>query len=238
MPVAGGAAIALAVADGHGSTACFRSGDGAALAVECATALLGEFAEGRWDTDALAGELVTRWREAVSAHVEANPFSRADAARAADDPRRAYGSTILAALAADDYVLYLQLGDGDILIVSSDGEVERPWPPDSRHLGVETTSLCLGRAAEDVKVRVDPVSGDSPALVLLATDGYANSFREDEGFVRVGGDVLDIIRKDGMEKVEASLESWLNEASEHGSGDDITAGLLFRAGVWEGVNGR
>ena len=59
-------------------------------------------------------------------------------------------------------------------------------------------------------------------LVLLATDGYANSFREDRGFLKVGTDLLGMLRSDGLDHVKANLGDWLRETSEGGSGDDIT----------------
>ena len=67
-----------------------------------------------------------------------------------------------------------------------------------------------------------------PELILLATDGYANSFREDAGFLKVGSDLLGIIRTDGLDKVNENLETWLTETSKAGSGDDITLGILCR----------
>ena len=230
---AGESAIVAAVADGHGSPACFRSAVGAELAVRCAMEALGGFFEqhAEWADAAaaarrLAAELAARWREAVDRDVDARPFPEGKEEQAR---RLAYGSTVLAALATPDYVLYLQLGDGDILIVSADGSVARPWPRDYRLLGVETTSLCGTDAAEETRVAVEARSEAWPALIMLATDGYANSFREDDGFLRAGGDLLEMIREDGIERVEADLESWLNEASELGSGDDITVAVLWRA---------
>ena len=241
---AGNAGVAVAVADGHGSAASFRSGAGAALAVECAGRLLRE-ACSQWTereraaaaAPSLAGELAAQWRSAVTRHLAEFPFSRAESQLLAggEEPHwRAYGSTVLAVLATPSYVLYLQLGDGDILIVSDSGEVSRPWPRDPRLLGLETTSLCGDHAAAETRVTVAAHGAAPPALVLLSTDGYANSFREDHDFERTGRDLLELIRQDGIEGVEANLESWLNEASELGSGDDITVALVCRAAAGGG----
>ena len=49
-------------------------------------------------------------------------------------------------------------------------------------------------------------------------------------------DILDMIRRDGMEHVEDNLDAWLNEASEMGSGDDITLALLSRTAREEAAN--
>jgi hypothetical protein len=121
---------------------------------------------------------------------------------AADSPWTIYGTTIVAVLAAACHIVYLQLGDGDILIVDDAGAVTRPWPRDSRFLGVETASLCGPSPEDDLRLLIQPLDGSGPALVLLATDGYANSFREDAGFVRIGSDVLEIIRRDDTSNPE------------------------------------
>jgi hypothetical protein len=67
----------------------------------------------------------------------------------------------------------------------------------------------------------------SPALILVSTDGYANSFGSEADFRKVGSDLLDLLRNDGLDKVNANLDAWL-EASRSGSGDDVTLGCLFR----------
>jgi hypothetical protein len=76
-------------------------------------------------------------------------------------------------------------------------------------------------------VRVEPLQ-EPPALILLATDGYANSFRTDQDFLKVGSDMLEMIRRDGWQYVKNRLNGWLAEASQLGSGDDITVGLMYQ----------
>jgi serine/threonine protein phosphatase PrpC len=207
----------LAVADGHGHAACTRSEIGAELAVESALYVLRGCVKAPEATPHWAARALTqRWRNAVRRHAEKYPL-------AGEDVLRAYGSTVLAVAATDKFVLYLQLGDGDILIVPESGEVTRPWPRDQRLLGVETTSLAMRNAAVEVRFQS---SAERPELILLCTDGYANSFRDDAGFLQVGRDILAGIREDGLGKLERSLAGWLTESSELGSGDDITLGYL------------
>jgi serine/threonine protein phosphatase PrpC len=238
--------LILAIADGHGARASFRSSIGSALAVQVATRLLAEFLDppaGQEPEQLMAEairriprELPARWRQSVEDHAAAHPLQPGESAAAAG-PLLWYGSTILAAAVTDDFLLLLQLGDGDILIVSEDGDVRRPWPPDQRLLGGETHSLCGPDASGHVRIDVRPLAPDSHPLVLLCTDGYANSFRDDAGFLRTGRDILEIIRQDGIGRVESELETWLEEASELGSGDDITAGILWRAPAEGGGDG-
>ena len=66
-----------------------------------------------------------------------------------------------------------------------------------------------------------------PALLLAATDGYANSFQDDGGFLKVGADLLDILNAAGATYLHTHLADWLTEASQAGSGDDITVGVLY-----------
>lgn len=227
--------VLLAVADGHGSAKCFRSDYGSRFAIDAAMALLAM--PQLPDSERLPEELVCRWRRSVENHLAEEPIATntlkqlerklgKDARRAVEcDPALAYGSTLLAAMVSDTSVCYVQLGDGDILAVSKAGAVERPWPRESDRIGDETASLATEGAAREVRIRVTEAM---PALVLLATDGYANSFREDGGFLAVGRDLLQMIHKEGIAPVDENLETWLREASELGSGDDITVGLLWR----------
>ena len=171
-----GPSVAVAVADGHGSTACCRSDAGSELAVRTSIALLEEFLERRAQQPGslhevaenwVPREMDVRWRRAVTAHLAGQPLSAAELARMrtsgsepAGEPWIAYGSTILSVLATSQFVMYVQLGDGDILTVSEDGAVSRPWPVDQRLLGVETTSLCTASSRSDMRV---PACRKSPA---------------------------------------------------------------------------
>ncbi|HEV2860529.1 MAG TPA: PP2C family serine/threonine-protein phosphatase [Pyrinomonadaceae bacterium] len=202
----------------------------------------------------LTQALARRWREAVAAHIAEQPLTAgeelllvgrpaaaaapADAAggeattaagvRAAIPGHVAYGATLLAAVVAPRFILYLQLGDGDILAVSTRGEVVRPLAGDERLFANETTSLCSKDAWRDFRVSFQVSSGEPPALIVLSTDGYANCFRGEADFLKVGSDFLEMMRANGVESVAESLESWLAEASRVGSGDDITLGIMCR----------
>lgn len=249
-----GPPLRLAVSDGHGSAKYFRSDVGARLAVEIALGLLAELLHGqpapdnltaakRMAEERLPQELVRRWRAAVTTHRAETPFTPAelgaleqkDGPRARQnvekDPVLAYGATILATLVTDGYILYLQLGDGDILVVSDAGEVSRPLERDARLFANQTTSLCQENVWRDVQLRFQALVEPPPALILLSTDGYANSFINEEAFLKVGSDLLEMVRADGLDAVAANLEQWLKEASAAGSGDDTTLGLLCRADI-------
>ncbi|MCP4536335.1 MAG: protein phosphatase 2C domain-containing protein [Chloroflexi bacterium] len=255
LPASGtGPPLILAVSDGHGSPRYFRSHVGSEKAVETAAWMVQDLLDGQPDPtnlsaikrtaeDRLPRMVVRRWEQAVAEHVTQSPLTpeeldtlekqKGAAARQAviDNPALAYGATVLAVLIAETFILYLQLGDGDILVVADDGRVSRPLERDARLFANQTTSLCTPDAWRDVQIRFQAVVDPPPALILLATDGYANSFVSETAFQQVGTDVLEMIRAEGLEAVQESLETWLSEASQAGSGDDITLGILCRADV-------
>ena len=230
--------LVLAVADGHGGLRYPRSDIGAKMAVETATQLVHEFVLGQAGAENLslvkrAAEewlpraLVRGWRVSVSEHINANPLSEAELdALSTDTLTQAYGATIVTAAVSEQFILYLQLGDGEILTVNSQGMVAKPLVKDDRLFANETTSLCAAEAWRDFRVSFQPITNEYPALVLLATDGYPNSFRDEAGFLKVGPDILKTIRADGLGHVKDNLETWLSDSTHAGSGDDVTLGIL------------
>lgn len=244
--------LILAVSDGHGSNKCFRSDVGSHIAVQTATKVLRELLDGQPDLENLSAikrtaeerlpqTLVRDWKSAVEEHLHANPFKDEEWTKLEEkegpagktaiesNPALAYGATLLTSLVADNFILYLQLGDGEILAVSETGEVSQPLPKDERLIANETTSLCGPNAWRDFRFGFQGLSSSPPVLIMLSTDGYPNSFQDEKGFLKVGSDFLDMIRADGLDKVNSNLESWLNEASGAGSGDDVTVGIIKRA---------
>ncbi len=239
---ADGLPLIVALADGHGSAKSFRSQRGARSAVAVALKVCGTLFKldslsriKRWAEEQLPLELVRHWRERVDRSLARQPFTPAELESLDPASRRqveanpylAYGSTLLAVIVAPTFILYLQLGDGDILTVSASGEIERPLAKDERLIANETTSLCSAKAWNEVRVKFQALAGAPPALILAATDGYANSYRDEASFRQVARDLWEMLRDEGVEAVQSNLKNWLNEASQQGSGDDITVGIVY-----------
>ena len=235
--------LLVALADGHGSAKSFRSQRGARLAVIVAQQVCGQLFNlenpsqiKRWAEDRMPHELVRRWREHVDKLLQRQPFTPQELAsldavsrrQVEAQPYLAYGSTLLAVVVAPTFILYLQLGDGDILTVSTQGNVERPMPRDDRLIANETTSLCSDKAWNEVRVSFQTLAGSPPALILVSSDGYANSYRDDVSFKLVAQDVWVMLQDEGEAAVKPHLHEWLSEASQQGSGDDISVGLIWR----------
>jgi hypothetical protein len=252
LPGRRGEGLVMAVADGHGSTRSFRSDRGSALAAECAIAELGGMIRlmgpdvplstlRRQAKYAWPRRMITAWKKAVRADVAAKPFTQLDFAAFPDPPpvlkegeelplaaNLAYGATLVAVAITSRYIIYSQLGDGDILAVQPDGVVVRPLPRRHEFMANQTTSLCSYQAHREFQVQVEPLRGVMPAVVMVSTDGYANCFGNDREFFRVGGDFLKYLREGGVEFVREKLGGWLAQSSHDGSGDDITVSLAMR----------
>jgi serine/threonine protein phosphatase PrpC len=251
---AGDLPLIIAVADGHGSARSFRSQMGAQIAVEVAIGTMRNFLDDQTDNlalstikdlaeDRLSYELTRVWKDRVETQIAQNPFGVDDLEKLKGNgkgfqsvevnPWLAYGTTIMSVLVTDTFIVYLQLGDGDILTVSAQAEVARPFLKDGRFLANETTSLCMSDADQEVRIGFAETVTGCPALILLCTDGYSNSFRDDENFLKIGSDLFEVIQREGLSVVHTNLNRWLNQASQGGSGDDITLGIVCRADAFE-----
>jgi serine/threonine protein phosphatase PrpC len=238
----------MAVADGHGSEKAFRSDRGSKIAVDVMVKRLQQLAEGvrsgdlsldEYARDELPQQIVAEWKRRVDENLRGEPLTEDEFTimgtklrpnenpatviqKIKDHPESAYGSTVLGATIIDSkYLVLLQLGDGDIVVVNSDHTTNKPITEDPRHIGDLTTSLSGGDAGDMrvIVMEIDP--NNPPSTVQLSTDGLSNSF-EEAGFLKFATDV------DAMDNatVNSQLEGWLRHYSDRASGDDITCGLL------------
>lgn len=249
--------LILAASDGHGGAKYFRSDEGASFAVVAAIDILAQFQESltsfsnsSWLEEQLTKSLVNTWRGKVNSHLNDKPLTDGELnlleekegstapQMVKDNPMLAYGATILAVMITASFIVYLQLGDGDILTISEQGEISNVFPVNSKHFANETTSLCSSNAWCDFQFRIEKISPSSvlPALILLSTDGYKDSFSSDEEFHKVGSDLFEMIDANQLEEIKRNLSSWLSEATQMGSGDDITLGILYRMDAFKILN--
>ena len=211
------------VADGHGSASCPYSDEGAEAAVRIAAEILAEMLPNLRDhKDILVPKRIeAEWKKEVERiHAEAGREASPDA----PFPYILYGTTLLAVIAAGDFIFALQIGDGNMLFIDKKGA--RPILATPESVGEDTESLCLNDAWAFVRTQVIPRNGRSPALFLLCSDGYANSFADASGFLKVGTDFFNIWQEEGLAVIAENLEGWLRKSSDKGSGDDIAMGVI------------
>lgn len=225
--------LVIAVADGHGSSSCPYSSDGADVAVRafCDTfdelhhryggdlGGLHQFLSRNRD-DLIPKKIAQSWLEQVE-------MRHHERKRVEGFESLLYGTTLVGMVITDTFCFAMQLGDGDILAVGCDGAVSRVIQAE-RILGTETQSLSSPEAWRHMLSGVHYIAnGNRPALFMLSTDGLSNSFASDEEFLQTATDYLALLREHGEGVVRENLSAWLTETSEFGCGDDIALVLAF-----------
>ena len=238
----------FAVADGHGDSNCPRSQFGSNAACQIAASELNTFCsdirEHGWeakllsndkDTERLVRQLVTsivaKWIKAVREDLEASPLTeeeRAGCARYIERYDRGerlehiFGTTLIAALMTDTYLLLLQQGDGRCVVFSAEGEVSQPIPWDDRCFANVTTSMCDEDAIQGFRYCVIDPEKTRVAACLAGSDGVEDSFPSLDMMHVYYRNLLTLSAERGAEAVNEYLQETLPEFSLKGSGDDVT----------------
>ncbi len=252
--------IIIAIADGHGGSMHFRSNIGSKLAVNTATSVLDnffskpsiEFSNVSLYKDAIRFSLprliVNNWLSMVTDHVHKYPFSKREiqilsrkkgckiSEKVLQNPKIAYGSTLLISILTPEFIVLIQIGDGAILVSNANGYTFCPLNKTNCSLSLssespislnDTESLCMDNSWLEFRTGIFAHCDLQPQLILMTTDGYSNSFGSDDDFFKIGSDYLNILKEYGYSYLVRNLRTLLRETSTRGSGDDITMGFLY-----------
>jgi Protein phosphatase 2C len=243
--IAGATGVVVAVADGHGHGRHFRSATGSELAVGTACAVVDQIvAEGHpspWRAeqagtlrDMLPEAILAQWRESVARDIAASPYTDEELATleaAGDGPEIPYGATLLVALLAGDWLICVQIGDGDMLAVRPDGRAWFPVGTDELLDGYRTTSLCQPGALRSFRAAAHDLRAEPLLALLLSTDGYGNAQVKDPWQPSVAQDLAELAAGHDHGWFARQVPVWAERcASAEGSGDDTTIGLLLAPG--------
>lgn len=234
-------------ADGHGDKECVRSAKGAKLAVDIGISKLEEFytavSENHLTSELLnerlvekrirklIGSIIGMWNVAVAEDVAANPFTEEELQRAVktgeyyrknEHITHAYGTTILAGLLTEEYLLLLHQGDGHCIVVDAEGKTIEPVPWDEKCISNIVTSICDSDAVLSCRYAVISRKENEPAACFLASDGVDDSFFTLEETYAFCHKLIQYGCKEGMEKLQEDLQETLESLSEKGSRDDTT----------------
>jgi serine/threonine protein phosphatase PrpC len=243
--------VCTIVSDGHGFAKHFRSEAGSKAASDILLKIISDWNGDLTDStvEHLKSRIVNTWIESTDEHLAKNPFesdglylSLPESLRAElkERPRDAYGCTLLCAAAADDAVLLLQLGDGNILLLFEDGETrtfeegEIVATPKER-LDSTTDSLCRVKSPSEIYHLV--LKGfNVPMAISVSSDGIFDSFSIDN-FMKVPVNcVSELVRCEyNHVRTRESLYRLLNSITENGAGDDTTLSLMYdmnRVSAW------
>lgn len=238
----------IAVADGHGSSIHFRSGTGSQIAVDTAVDILSnkfrnlDVLEIRRCVKDMPDLICKAWNNRTIMHYAQNQFSKNELMLVEDqiwgkdfleqvklNARIAYGTTLLVVAIDASLILYMQIGDGDIIAVDENGNTRKPLPDDVQYSRYQTKSLCSERAELDFRITTEDIDETNPVLVAASTDGYSNSFRNSEDFLKVGNAYRDLLRIIGPHLLQKILGNLLLRTTSSGSGDDISIAMAYRS---------
>lgn len=236
----------VSVADGHGSESCPYSKTGSVIAVNVFNSVMAiyyaSYKKQRNGVKALmrflnregdlkvAKTIDEEWKRRVykqhcNRHREI-PLDK-DGNPDKDAVYKMYGCTLLGLVITNSYTFAFQLGDGDITYCDATSTL--PLIEPDKLLGVETHSLSgkdsWKKAIASVKAR--DIKKGTPYMYMLSTDGMANSFRSQEEFEKTCANYYETIQDYGFEAIEDNLSDWLEETSEQGCGDDVTAVFAY-----------
>ena len=178
--------IVFAAADGHGDSNCPRSAQGSEAACGIAIDALRKFGESYTSGDKLlhselelervtrqlAANIVTNWKQTVTRYFYENPLTEEERACCGEyqlkrydcgqDITHIYGTTLIAGVLTEKYLLILQQGDGMCIVVHKNGQIDMPVPEDEYCVGNVTTSLCEDDAIERCRSCVTDTENDRP----------------------------------------------------------------------------
>lgn len=237
----------FALGDGHGDSNCPRSKMGSRYICEIAVDELVRFASdlsehgwnsklfNRAEADELITQLVTsifgKWSCQVNDDFLQNPLTEKEEAEAAEYIERyrrgeriehIYGTTFIAGLMTDEYLLLLQQGDGRCVVFNQDGSVSQPIPWDDRCFANVTTSVCDIDAVQSCRYHVIDLSQNRIIACAAGSDGVEDSFSTMDKMHAYYRSILKIACEGSVEALENHLDLTLPSFSENGSGDDTT----------------
>ena len=250
------------IADGHGSSSCFRSQSGSKIATLVTLEALkkfadyylakeenGFYAETEEFINILKSErkkkrlikrltdcIVSAWCQMISDDISSHPFTDdeinsaeltyADLYRRGLSLNHVYGTTLIAALVMQNYIILLQQGDGRCDVFYSDETVDQPIPWDQRCFDVYTTSMCDDDVDTSIRSTIIDMCEKPIVACYMGSDGVEDSFRTMDGTHNFYMQLSTRIIEDQEHFIEY-LDSFLPKFSESGSGDDVSvAGVV------------
>lgn len=191
----------------------------------------------------LTDSIIADWYERIMENLRENPFTEEElsvAERDADEYRRgihcehAYGTTLIAFLLIEDYLILIQQGDGRCIVFYEDGTADEPIPWDDRCYSVYTTSMCNEDVSSSIRhcvinLKCNPILG-----CFVGSDGVEDAYGEDDVDARLNFYRRRLCEFDdwGKELFEKNVGEILDLHSRDGSKDDVSiAGIVFENAV-------
>lgn len=241
-----GAAI---VCDGHGGDKYIFSADGSKAACELGGKMIKEFMQKVYTKEncllnhsnydemlsRLERAIISAWRDRIESMIEKKSPLESGYFKLLEDkdqrsleknPTKAYGTTFIAAVVCDDFCFVLQIGDGNAVLLHSDGTAEIPKELEDDTLQFNlTTSMCNSDAANSFRHCYRDNDNEVKG-VALTSDGIINSYPSQEAYLSLIKNAYAAFEEDDEKIAKSELKKALNAISEKGSGDDLSFAII------------
>ena len=235
-------------ADGHGQASSFRSHIGSEMVCKIAAAALESFADSIYEDNSyeellnneklqeqqirqLIQHICSSWISGIEKHFNENPITPDESHFAGDFLKRytqgecrehIYGTTLMAGILTEDFLLMLHQGDGRIVLFDEDANVSQPVPWDERCFGNVTTSMCDYDAAASCRYYIVGVKDKQITAVFAGSDGIDDSYPSSGEMYIFYRQLIQIAGESGIDVLMDNLLSFLPTLSEKCSRDDVT----------------
>lgn len=212
--------IICTVADGHSGDFFINSHKGSKFACESAIEVLKKYEnldinkmKSLLEDKTLQIEICKQWRVLVGEDMK-NSLPRVFKYNYFK-----YGTTLLLVMIKDDYILYLKLGDGDIL-VKQDDNIKKILPYYKNNI---VDCLAEEKAYDKMIYKILPYEKDISSIILYS-DGFENSFISYKSMINEINNTLIKHNKNIFSKMslEKEYDKFLTRLSQNGSLDDIS----------------
>ena len=130
-----------------------------------------------------------------------------------------YGTTLLGVLIKEDFILYIKLGDGDILLKKNE-EIERALLFRNNSI---VDSLVEDKSYEKMIFKIEKNNKDISDVIIFS-DGFENSFNYYNQMIDSLNNTIREYKKNVFSKyrLEKTYDIYLNKLSKNKSFDDIS----------------
>lgn len=193
------------------------------------------FAKNRSATiDSIRLRVLCEWNRRVEKHLKRHPLrpsemaglSEKEKASLKQNPFRAYGSTLQAAMRLGSSFFFLSLGDGGCFLMKKKTLLAAFEEGEDEPVANVTHSLCEEDAYEHLKAAIYDSSYCDGAIVC--TDGMINPYGSIDAFGKYA--VLPTLSHLGEGTVKEVCDFVERLGGELGSGDDVSLGVIASGG--------
>lgn len=231
----------ITACDGHGGDIYVRSHLGSKFASNAVVSVLKElersdfYKYSRTDIcNKLRLKILCEWNAMVEKHLAEKYLSKREVLHLSEDrlfklkqnPEKAYGTTLNAAMIFGNKLVCVSIGDGGVILVRK-GEIALALPDDEETVANTTYSMCQEDAYEHLKIEIYDFSDLDG--VVVCTDGLINPYRSMGNFRDKFIKPICMKLQDGK---QAEIDEFIVSVGEKiGIGDDVTFGIAMKTGI-------